>query len=398
MSGFAPGTVRRVILVLGMLTCFGPFATDMYLSGFGDIAASLHTDIGKVQLSLSTFFLGLCCGQLLYGPLIDAFGRRGPLLAGVALFTLASLAAMLAPDIGSFIAVRFVQAVGACAGMVVSRALIHDLFHERDAARALSAMMIVQAIGPILAPVLGAWLLGFGQWRALFAFMAALGAACLVAALRQIPETLPPGSRPPLAPRAVAGAFAGLLGNRRFMVPALASSCALAQVFAFISGSPFVYMTLHGVSRQHFSWLFALNAGGLVVASQVNRWLLKRATPRTIFGWALTANLAANVALLVLASVPALAALVIPLLLALATMPLMAANGVVLAMSASGGRAGSASSIIGVLQFALASLVSAAVGLLHDGSAYPMCGLMLAASLAGMLIHVIGRARAQPVA
>ncbi|MFT3905933.1 MAG: multidrug effflux MFS transporter [Steroidobacteraceae bacterium] len=393
MQSTARVPVGRIILVLGLLTAFGPFATDMYLSGFGAIARSLRTDIDQVQLSLSTFFLGLCIGQLFYGPLIDAFGRRGPLLLGVSLFIVASLAAALAPDIGTFITVRFVQAVGGCAGVVVSRALIHDLMDQREAARALSLMMIVQSVGPIVAPVLGAYILTVGSWRAIFAFLVVLGLACVIAAYRVIPETLSVERRSPLALGSVLGAYRQLLGNRQFIIPTLASSIALSQVFAFISGSPFVYMTLHGVSQQQYGFLFAMNALSLVFASQLNRLLLKRVAPPAVFAWSLVANLCATGLLLALASSTSLVALMIPLLLAIATLPLVGANGVVLAMSAGSQRAGSASSIIGVLQYGLASLVSALVGLLHNGTAYPMCGLMFGGAALGSLIFFLGRQR-----
>jgi MFS transporter, DHA1 family, multidrug resistance protein len=387
----------RIILILGALTAFAPLATDMYLSSFPSIARDLQSDIGSVQLSLSTFFLGLAVGQLFYGPLIDRLGRRIPLLAGILLFTLASALLMLSPNITSFIGLRFLQAIGGCVGMIVSRAVIHDLFSEMEAARALSLMMVIQGVGPIMAPILGGYVLALGNWQAVFGFLVLFGLLCLLAAWRHLPETLPAAQRQRVPAGQMLRNFGRLLSKRAFIVPTLASSLALATLFAFISGSPFVFMDLYGVSQQHYGWLFGLNALGMVIASQINRLLLRRVSAQALLVAAVLVSVVAGAGLLAVSETRSLLWLMLPLLVCLSCVPLLGANGTAIAMAACDSQAGTASSIVGVLQFGIASLVSALVGILHNGTAYPMTGLIFASSLlAGVVLLFRRRRQAGP--
>lgn len=386
-----------MILTLAALTAFAPFATDMYLPGFSAIAASLGAEVSDVQLSLSAFFLGLASGQLVYGPLIDRFGRRRPLLAGIALFVAASGLLAVAPDVETFIALRFVQAVGGCAGMIIGRAVIQDLFDTQESARALSLMMVIQGVGPVLAPVLGGYLLLLAGWRAVFVFQVLFGAICMIATFTTVPETLPERARKSQSVRTVATILFGLLRTRAFVVPALASGFALGMLFAFISGSPFVFMELHGASQQAYGWLFALNAVGMIIASQLNRGLLRRLAPGRILRVACGFTVVAATALVAVSEASSLAVLMIPLVACLACIPLIAANGTAVAMSAHGGNAGSASSLIGVLQFGIAGVVSALVGAFHDGTVYPMTIGILACAVLGGVTLFFARPRASSV-
>ncbi|QEM69948.1 multidrug effflux MFS transporter [Geobacter sp. FeAm09] len=383
--------INKITLILGMLFVFAPLSTDMYLSSFPSIAASLGCGVEQVQYSLSAFVLGLAVGQLFYGPLIDRFGRRLPLLAGVAIFTVTSLLTVWAPDIATFTGLRFLQAVGGCAGMIVSRAVITDLFDEQQAAQALSAVMLVQGAGPIAAPIIGGYIHLIGGWPAVFVSLTLFGAACFILAARGLPETLPVHDRQRQGAGHVLKAFGNLMRRREFMVPALASSLVLASMFAFISGSPFVFMGLHGVSQQQYGWLFGVNTVGMVAASQLNRLLLRRFSPRTIFIRALLVHVVAAALLLALATTTHLALLMLPLFFCLATIPVIGANAVAAAMAQSGRHAGSASSLVGVLQFGLASLVSALVSMLHNGTAYPMAAMILACGLLAGGVLLMGR-------
>lgn len=385
-SSRAPINVMGLTMILGALTAFAPFATDMYLSSFSSIANSLHADLGEVQITLSVFFFGLAMGQLFYGPLIDRFGRRKPLLAGIAVFMVTSLLIVMAPDIATFTGLRLLQALGGCAGMIVSRAIIRDLFDETASAHVLSSMMLVQGLGPIIAPVLGGYILVVAGWRAVFVFLLLFGAVCFLSTLIGVPETLAVERRHKTNFIEIMRVFGRLLRQRDFIVPTLSGGLAMSSMFAFISGSPFVFMELHGVSQQHYGWLFGLNALGMIAASQINRVLLGYFSPRVIFRGALGLNMAAATAVLLLASTPSLPVLMLPLYLCLAMNPLMGATATAIAMAASKEHAGSASSIIGVMQFGLASLASALVGLLHNGTAYPMAGVIMGCSLAAGLV------------
>lgn len=395
-TGRVTAHVPRLTLILGALTAFAPLATDMYLASFPALAASFHTDSGSVQLGLSVFFVGLAVGQLLYGPLIDRFGRKGPLLIGITLFAATSLLLVFAPDIESFIGLRLLQALGGCAGMIVSRAVISDLFDEREAARVLSLMMTVQGLAPILAPILGGYILAFADWRAIFLFLTGFGLLCLGATLALLPETLPRQERRPANILRVLKAYAYLLADRRFIVPTLVGSFALGGIFAFISGSPFVFMELYRVSPQHYGWLFGANAFGMIVAAQLNRILLHRFSPTGILAGAIGFQIAAILAALAALASGSLVLFLLPLLAGLATIPLIAANATAIGMAASGDHAGSASGIIGVLQFGVAGLISALVGLLHDGTALPMVGGILVCGLLAGGILLFGRRPARP--
>ncbi|WDS35129.1 multidrug effflux MFS transporter [Pseudoxanthomonas sp.] len=367
----------RLVLLLGALSAFAPFATDMYLSGFPAIARDLHTDVAHVQMSLSSFFLGLCVGQLLYGPMTDAWGRRGPLLVGIWLFTVTSLLLVLSPHVELLIGVRALQAVGGCAGMIVARAVIQDLMEPREAARTLSTMMMVQGLGPVLAPLLGGWLLALAGWRSVFVFLALFGGACLISVWRGLPETLPSHRRRPLHLGDSLRTFAALLRMPGFIVPALTGATAMAAMFAYIAGSPYVFMSLHGVSQQHYGWLFAFNAVGMIIAGRVNVVLLRRLSPIAVLRVAVCVMAATAATLLILRDSPALPLLVAPLFVCIGCVPMVAANSVALAMGVGRFAAGSASSLVGALQFGLAAAASALVGTLDDGSALPMTAVML---------------------
>ena len=381
----------RLTLILAALTAFAPLSTDMYLASFSSLAATFGASEGRVQLSLSVFFFGLSVGQLIYGPLIDRFGRKPPLIAGLTVYTLATAAIVVVPTVDGFIVLRLLQALGGCAGMVVSRTMVADLFDERGTARFLSQMMLVQGLAPIVAPLLGGYILAFSSWQAIFVFLTLFGATCLIASKSGLPETLPPEARHSGGMKGIALAFGEVLSNRGFIYPALAGALAFASLFAFITGSPFVYMQLHGVSEQHYGWLFGFNAVGMILASQLNRLLLRWFKPIAVMGGGLAFNVVMGVVLVTFADGAPLPLLVGMLWLCLATGPLIGANSMAIAMSRAGRHRGTASSVMGVMQFAVASIASAAVGLLHNGTIYPMVGIILSGGVLASLAYGFGR-------
>ena len=330
----APVNLLHLTLIFSALSAFAPLATDMYLASFPQLAQSLHTDIGKVALGLSIYFLGLSVGQLVYGPLIDRFGRKGPLLLGILLFALSSALIVVAGSIECFLVLRLLQAIGGCAGMVVSRAMISDLLDEREAARFFSLMMVVSGIGPIVAPILGGYLISFAGWQAIFVFLTLLGLSCLVATQFMIPETLEPKAKQPLEVSAIVRTFGRLLVRRRFMIPTLLGSAVLGGIFAFISGAPFVYMQLYGVSKVNFGWVFGINAIGITLAAQANRMLLQRFSTTTLMQAGLLVHIGCAVLLYACAAKLSLPLLVLSIWLCLAPIPVIAANATALAMNA----------------------------------------------------------------
>jgi DHA1 family bicyclomycin/chloramphenicol resistance-like MFS transporter len=386
----APVNQGRLTLILGALTAFAPFATDMYLSSFPSIARDLAADPGQVQLTLSVFFFGLAAGQLLYGPLSDRLGRRRPLLAGIALFVASSGLVVVVPDILGFVALRLLQAVGGCAGMVISRAIIGDLFEWKTAARVLATLMLVQGMGPILAPILGGYILTLAGWRMIFWFLVLFGALCFAAVLFLIPETLPEDRRRREGLGRMLRTFGTLLVRREFIIPTLAGGLAVGEIFAFISGSPYVLMTLYGRNQQEYGWLFGLNALGMTATAYVGRILLRHFSPRQVLAGALGVNLGLAAVLLALARTPSLVLFMLPLSMCLAMNPVIGATSTAMAMNAGRDASGSASAIIGVTQFGFASLASALVGLLHNGTPYPMTGVILCCGLAAVLVAYFG--------
>lgn len=378
----------RLTLVLGALAAFAPMSTDMYLASLPTIAREFGVGGGAVQQTLAAFFIGLAGGQLVYGPLADRYGRKPPLYAGILLFTATSALCALAPTLESLVVLRFLQACGCCAGVVISRAVVRDLFQAQDAARMFSLIMLVMGVAPILAPLAGGWLLVLLGWQSIFWTLALFGILCLLGVAAWLPET-----RAAHARTALSGAFPAylrLLRDRRFMGYALAGGLAQAGMFAYISGSPQVFIDIHGVPPQHYGWLFGLNAFGLIGASQINRRLLDRLGARRILERASGINAVFGVVLVVLAATGALgfAGILIPLFGYVASLGTIYPNSQALAMTEHGARAGTASALIGTLQFGAAALTSALVGALDDGTALPMCAVI---GVCGILGFCSGR-------
>lgn len=373
----------RLLLILGALSAFGPLAIDFYLPSFPALAHAFATDVEHVQLSLASYFAGLAIGQLVYGPMADRFGRRKPLLLGVALFSLASLACALAPSLEWLIAARFVQALGGCAGMVVSRAVVRDLCDPISSAKVFSQLMLVMGLAPILAPLAGGLLLSNLGWPSIFICLTLFSLACLVAVAIWLPETLAHDA--PLAPlRGALGEYKRLFADLPFMGYALTGGCAIAGMFAYIAGSPFVFIELYGIPAEHYGWLFGSNALGFVLVAQLNAWLVARQGPAYWLGKTVWFYLACGLALLLVAlSKPtALWPLLIPLFGCIASLGILLPNASACAMAGQGQHAGSASALLGSVQFVIAASAAALVGVLHDGSAWPIavvifsCGVL----------------------
>lgn len=374
-----PSPPRRALLlfVLGTLTAFGPLSIDMYLPSLPTIQGDLGTSASSVQLTLAAFMAGLGLGQFAYGPLSDRFGRRRPLIAGVIIYILASAACAFAPSIHWLIALRFFQAVGGAAGAVIARAIVRDHYSGREIARVLSLLMLIMGAAPILAPLLGGWVLAFAGWRTIFGVLAVLGGIALVLTLVAIPGTAPTSQHP---------GRTGMLGtnlrvlftDRRFLAATFAGGFAQSSMFAYISGSPFVFMEIHHMAPEHFAWLFAMNAAGLIAASQINRRILARFAPERI---AITATLVlvlmgAGLVVLAVTGLGSVLTIAPTLLLFITSIGFVTPNAAALALEEHGARAGVASAVLGSLQFAVSALASASVGLLNDGGMLPMAAVM----------------------
>jgi DHA1 family bicyclomycin/chloramphenicol resistance-like MFS transporter len=384
----------RLAITLGVLSAFGPLSIDMYLPGLPAIAREFATDTAAVQQTLAVFFFGLSLGQIFFGPIADRLGRRRPLLIGCALYALASIGCVLASSLGSLVALRFAQAVGGCAGVVISRSVVRDLFDQRESARMYSFLMLVMGLAPITAPLIGGQiLLAFG-WRAIFLALSGFGLLCVLLVFFSLPETLPVERRA----RRDAGlgdalrVYASILIDGRFMGYALAGGLASGAMFAYIAGSPFVFIELHGVPPERFGLLFGLNAVGLVTASQINRWLLARYPGAQILTLAL-AFMAASALLLLGLTATGLGGfpgMLMALFCCIASIGFVGPNATAAAMAPYGQRAGSASALLGAMQFACGAASGALVSVLDNGTALPMVGtIVLCTVLAFLMLQIL---------
>lgn len=385
-----PGLAGRrteFIILLGSLTAFGPLAIDMYLPAFPTLAQVFRTDIGHVQTTLAAFFLAFAVGQAFWGPLADRFGRRRPLMVGLVLFIAASIACSMAPSIGALAVLRFVQGLAACASVVVARAVVRDLFPASEAIPIFAALMLVTGLAPILAPLLGGQLLISVGWQSIFWFLALFAGGCLVAVLARLPESLDARMRRSIAPGAVLATYLGLLKDRRFLMPALAGGCAIAGMFAYIAGAPFVLIEMYGIPERYFGWVFGANAMGFVVVAQVNARIARKVDPSRMIR---VAGLMQTLACLVLLAVAwtdtySLTWTLVPLFFSIASLGLLMPNTTATAMASFPDRAGAASALLGTLQFSLAAAASSLVGILHDGSARPMATAITIGAVVGMI-------------
>ena len=271
-----------VLIVLGTLTAIGPFSIDMYLPGFPAIARDLGTDVAHVGLTLTSYFIGISLGQLLCGPTLDRFGRKSPVLVGLALYVVAAFGCAFSPSIGYLIAMRFFLALGCCVGIVAASAIVRDLFSGKEIARALSAMMTVFGIAPIIAPSAGGLITSALGWRYVFGVLAAIGACVLVAIWRFIHGAKGPDRSVSLRPSTVAVNYLRVFKVPQFLIFSATALAGTAGLFSYIAGSPFVFINLFGLSATQYGWVFGINALLYVIGTQVNRMLLKRVESRDI--------------------------------------------------------------------------------------------------------------------
>jgi DHA1 family bicyclomycin/chloramphenicol resistance-like MFS transporter len=367
-------SIARLAIILGILSAFGPLSIDMYLPGLPTIAQDFGVDTAAAQQTLSSFFVGLAVGQLIYGPISDRLGRRRPLLFGCALFTLACLGCFLAPSLNSLILLRFVMAFGACAGMVITRSVVRDLFDQRESARMYSMLVLVMGLAPMLAPLAGGQLLIYWGWRSIFLVLSAFGILCLVLVYFGLAESLVVERRVRQGPGAVLRSYGRLLCDGRFMGYTAAGGLASAAMFAYISGSPFVFIELNGVPPERYGLLFGVNALGLIAASQLNRWLLERYAGSQILVTALGVTAVSGLLLVVAAAtgLGGFPGMLVVLFICIASTGLVGPNATAAAMAPYARQAGSASAMLGAIQFGFGAAAGVLVGLLFNGTALPM--------------------------
>ena len=382
---------KNLPLLLGFLIAIGPVSVDMYLPAFPAIARDLGS-VAAPQYSLAAYFMGLAIGQITVGALSDRLGRRTPLLIGLIIYTLGTIGCLASWNMHSFVLFRFLSALGAGAGSILPRAMVRDIADGPQAAKLLSKLMLVMGVAPITAPMLGALVIEFCSWRMIFGLCALYGVAAVALIWVYLPETLPPARRTRLGIGAVLFRYAGILSERGFLSHAGVGAASAACLFAYLAGTPQIFISLYGWHVAGYALLFGVNSLAYIGFSQINPGLVARYGVAPVISFAALALLAPCLLLAALALHPFGAfAIAAGLLLCEVGLGLLAPNAQIGAMSRHQAHAGSASALFGTLQYSGGALAGMLVGVLADGSARPMAFTMLACACAALL-----SARARP--
>jgi MFS transporter, DHA1 family, multidrug resistance protein len=377
------------LLILGGLSALGPLSTDMYLPALPTISHDLGTTTSQTQLTLSAAILGLSLGQMIAGPISDALGRRWPLFIGIIVYVFTSLLCIIAPSVTILTILRALQGMAGAAGIVIALAIARDLYSGIALARFFSLLMAVQGIAPIIAPVIGSQLLIFTSWHGIFVTMAIIGVGLLLAVSFGIGETLPSERRETGGISATFTAFGDLLTDRRFIGYALSCGLAFAAGITYISGSPFILQNVYGLSPQIFGIIFAINALGLVIMSQISAKLVSRSSPQNLLRWGVTIIAIAGLTLLVVVLSGIGLTGILPLLFVItASLGLIAPNATTLALTNTR-IAGSASALLGVLQFSIGAIAAPLVGLAGTSTAIPMVSAIAIFGIATLATFLI---------
>lgn len=384
-----------LILILGLMSAIGPLSIDMYLPAFPSIATGLKTSVATVTLSLSSFFIGISIGQLLYGPLLERFGRKKPLYFGLSLYAISSFACATAMSVETLILFRFFQALGGCVGMVASRAMVRDLFDVKDNAKVFSTLMLVIAVSPIIAPTLGGFINTYLGWRFIFGMLIVVIGFIIAGIYFLLPDSKGPDPTFSLKPTAILSNFTTIIKNPQFALYTFSGATASAGLYAFISGSPFVFIEFFKVTQQHYGWVFAFVASGLIGSSQLNSVLLKKFNSEQIIKAALYFQMVIAIILVSTAilGMSELYSTVLLVFLFLSCQGFIFPNASALSMAPFGHNAGSASALMGFIQMSFGAFMSAMVSVLHNQTALPMTGVMAFCSITASLIYTLNKTK-----
>ncbi|WP_213650695.1 multidrug effflux MFS transporter [Paenibacillus sp. J23TS9] len=376
--------------MLATFSALGPFTVDMYLASLPQIAAFFGTSASAVQASLTTSLLGLGLGQLIMGPLSDIYGRRPPLLISMIIYILSSIGCAFAPSIQWFICLRLIQGVAASAGLVISRAIVRDRFSGVEMTKFISLLTMISNVAPLISPTAGSAVMSYSSWIGIFIFLGVLGIALTGITLWGLKESLPVMQRVPSSTISLMRNYNSLFRKRSFMGYALVNGILFAGVFAYVAGTPFIYQTIYGVSPQMFSILFALNGLAIILGSQFVKLLAGRVTESRLFLIGLIIAFISSAATLFIVLVQgALSAMFVSIFLFALSIGIIGPISFTLAMESQGHIAGSASAVLGTLQFALGAVTSPLVGIAGDNSAIPFGIVIFSTSLLSVIAYIV---------
>ncbi|WP_417941254.1 multidrug effflux MFS transporter [Flavobacterium sp. RS13.1] len=383
----------QLILILGSMTALGPFSIDMYLPGFSGIAADLNTNVAKVSMSLSSYFIGISAGQLLYGPLLDRFGRKKPLFFGLLVYILASLGCVYVTDVDTFIFLRFVQAVGSCAATVASVAMVRDLFPVKEIPKVFSLLMLVLGLSPMLAPTIGGYITEDYGWHIVFLILMCMGIAILIASQIGLPNSYKPDTSISLKPKPIISNFFKVLKNPQFFTYAFTGAIAFSGLFSYVAASPIIFMDIYHVDAKTYGWIFAFMSVSFIGSSQLNSVLLKKFSSEQMIFSALITQSLISIVFLVLSwnNLIGLYGTIGMLFLFLGCLGISNPNTAGLTLAPFAKNAGSASALMGAIQLGLGALASFAVGSFVKDSIVPMVVIMTSTTILAFIILNIGK-------
>ncbi len=382
-----------LILILGSLTALGPFSIDMYLPGFPAIARDLHTTASKVSQTLSGYFVGISLGQLLYGPLLDRFGRKKPLFIGLVVYILASAGCAVAANVEQLIVLRIIQAIGSCAATVASVAMVRDLFPVSENAKVFSLLLLVVGFSPMIAPTVGGYVTDAFGWHAVFMILTVMGVAILAATILWLPDSYKPDKTLSLKPRPIIMNFLEVLREPQFYTYAITGAIAFAGLFAYVSGSPIVFMEVFHIEGKVYGWIFAFLSVGFIGSGQVNTLMLRRFTSEQIVNVALICQAVIGLTFLAAALNDALTltSTLAFLFLFLCCVGYTFPNAAALSLAPFTRNAGSASALMGAFQMGAGTLISIAISLFEEPSIIPMVTAMAGSATLALIVLVVGR-------
>lgn len=383
----------ELILILGLLTALGPFSIDMYLPGFSGIAKDLNTSVANVSMTLSSYFIGISAGQLLYGPLLDRFGRKKPLFIGTLVYILASLGCVFVADIDTFIALRFIQAIGSCAATVASVSMVRDLFPVKDIPKVFSMLMLVVGLSPMLAPTIGGYVTEYYGWHTVFFILMCIGIVILVAAQIVLPNTYEPNVSISLKPKPIIAEFISIIKVPQFYTYAFAGSIAFSGLFVYVAASPILFMDIFEVGPKIYGWIFAFMSLSFIIASQLNSLLLRKFTSEQMIFGALISQSVISIVFLVLVmnDILELYGTITMMFLFLACLGISNPNTAGLTLAPFSRNAGSASALMGAIQLGLGAFASFLVGVFVKDSMVPMVAIMTCTTVIAFIILNIGK-------
>ncbi len=377
-----------IILILGALTAVSPFSIDMYLPAFGQMATSLHTTVPKVSLSLSSYFVGMALGQLLYGPLLDRFGRKRPLYAGLVLYILATVACIYSGSVEMLIASRLLQALGGCAAGVASTAMVRDFFPQEERAKVFSLLMLILSVSPLFAPTIGSLVSTAWGWQAVFVVLGVIMTLILLLVIFMLPEGHQPDPNVSLKARPITQNFLSIFQTPQFFAYALSGAFSFAGLFVYLAGAPSIFMNTFSLTEKEFGLVFALLSIGVVGGGQVNIQLTKRYKSEDIFKAALYTQLATTFIFLLGAILGqyGLAMHIVLFFIFLSCIGLTYPNAASLALQPFQKNAGAAASLLGFMQMGVGALSSAIFGLLPYTASISVGVLFVATGVAGVVL------------